>query len=138
MRLSIACILGAVVAVSSNIQHVFSDEGLFNPFEDLNALSSSEYTTLGHPLFPNYGVRIKKSDFCDGTVGYEPKFCYGHITVLIIEHRTYTGYIDVEARHLFFYFFESRNDPDNDDVMFWTNGGPGCSSSTGLFMELGE
>jgi carboxypeptidase C (cathepsin A) len=35
----------------------------------------------------------------------------------------YTGYIDIEARHLFFYFFESRNDPDTDDVIFWTNGG---------------
>lgn len=51
--------------------------------------------------------------------------------------RAYSGYIDVEARHLFFYFFESRRDPDADDVVFWTNGGPGASSSMGLFMELG-
>jgi hypothetical protein len=36
---------------------------------------------------------------------------------------SYTGYIDIEARHLFFYFFESRNDPDKDDVILWTNGG---------------
>ena len=34
-----------------------------------------------------------------------------------------TGYIDAEARHLFFYFFESRNNPDKDDIIFWTNGG---------------
>lgn len=52
--------------------------------------------------------------------------------------RSYTGYIDVEARHLFFYFFESRRDPDADDVVFWTNGGPGGSSALGLFMELGQ
>ena len=51
--------------------------------------------------------------------------------------RAYTGYIDIEARHLFFYFFESRRDPDKDDVVFWTNGGPGGSSALGLFMELG-
>ncbi|TFY57968.1 hypothetical protein EVJ58_g6707 [Rhodofomes roseus] len=95
------------------------DTGLFTPFEDLNALSASEFTVLHHPAFPRHGVRIKKSDFCDGSVG------------------AYTGYIDVQARHLFFYFFESRNDPDKDDVIFWTNGGPGCSSSLGLFMELG-
>lgn len=50
----------------------------------------------------------------------------------------FTGYIDIDARHLFFYFFESRNDPDKDDVIFWTNGGPGCSSSLGLLMELGS
>jgi carboxypeptidase C (cathepsin A) len=49
----------------------------------------------------------------------------------------YTGYIDIGARHLFFYFFESRNDPDTDDVIFWTNGGPGGSSAVGLFFELG-
>ena len=51
--------------------------------------------------------------------------------------RAFTGYIDIEARHLFFYFFESRNDPDADPVVFWTNGGPGGSSAVGLFMELG-
>lgn len=49
----------------------------------------------------------------------------------------YTGYIDIAARHLFFYFFESRRDPKNDDVIFWTNGGSGCSVIMGLFMESG-
>ncbi|KAF8168542.1 serine carboxypeptidase [Crassisporium funariophilum] len=95
------------------------DDGLFTPFESFSKLSHSEFTTLVHPFFPHYGVRVKKSQFCDDTV------------------QAYTGYIDVEARHLFFYFFESRNDPAKDDVIFWTNGGPGCSSALGLFMELG-
>ncbi|KAI0077822.1 serine carboxypeptidase [Panus rudis PR-1116 ss-1] len=95
------------------------DTGLFEPLEDLNLISTDEYTILSHPSFPKYNVRVKKTDFCDGTVS------------------TFTGYIDVEARHLFFYFFESRRDPANDDVIFWTNGGPGGSSAFGLFMELG-
>ncbi|KAJ7765302.1 serine carboxypeptidase [Mycena metata] len=95
------------------------DDGLFTPMEDMNILSETEFTVLSHPVFPQYNVRIKKSTFCDPTV------------------KAYTGYIDIEARHIFFYFFESRNDPDKDDVIFWTNGGPGCSSSLGLFMELG-
>ncbi|KAJ6593553.1 serine carboxypeptidase [Mycena capillaripes] len=95
------------------------DEALFTPLENLKLLSETQFTVLRHPVFPHYDVRIKKSSFCDGTV------------------QAYTGYIDIEARHIFFYFFESRNDPDTDDVIFWTNGGPGCSSSMGLFMELG-
>ncbi|TBU29816.1 serine carboxypeptidase [Dichomitus squalens] len=95
------------------------DSGLFSPVEDLHNISPSQYTILQHPSFPAHSVRIKESKFCDEEV------------------RAYTGYIDIEARHLFFYFFESRRDPDSDDVIFWTNGGPGSSSSYGLFMELG-
>ena len=51
-------------------QHAFSnyDEGLFTHFGELDALSSSEYTQLEHPAFARHSVRIKKSDFCDGTV----------------------------------------------------------------------
>ena len=44
------------------------DAELFAPLEDLSLLSTTEFTTLGHPAFPKYDVRIKKSNFCDGTV----------------------------------------------------------------------
>ncbi|KAI0696281.1 serine carboxypeptidase [Cytidiella melzeri] len=102
--------------------HEINDGSLVNflPVGSLDALSFSQYTTLRHPLVPDYGMRVKRSkEFCDGTV------------------QAYTGYIDIDTRHIFFYFFESRRDPKTDDVVLWTNGGPGGSSAIGLFMELG-
>ncbi|KAJ3984287.1 Alpha/Beta hydrolase protein [Lentinula detonsa] len=120
-------------AIGSNVQMTLTSDcnshglarmdypGESNSRLNLSALESDSYTVLQHPRFSNHRVRVKKTMFCDPTVN------------------VYTGYLDVDAgaKHLFFYFFESRGDPDRDDVMMWINGGPGCSSSMGLLMELG-
>lgn len=101
------------------------DEGLFSPLEELSALSEDGFTTMEHPAFPNHSVRIKKTPagFCDDSVRsvYNLFSCF--TSLFDLAYSTYTGYIDIEARHLFFYFFESRSNPDKDDVIFWTNGG---------------
>ncbi|GME31065.1 alpha/beta-hydrolase [Neofusicoccum parvum] len=49
----------------------------------------------------------------------------------------YTGYLDVGPKHLFFWYFESQNDPANDPLTLWMTGGPGSSSMLGLFEEVG-
>eukprot|EP00761_Pharyngomonas_kirbyi_P011133 gb/GECH01011157.1/.p1 GENE.gb/GECH01011157.1/~~gb/GECH01011157.1/.p1 ORF type:complete len:551 (+),score=96.17 gb/GECH01011157.1/:1-1653(+) len=50
----------------------------------------------------------------------------------------HAGYQKVSKnKKLFYWYFESENDPDNDPLVVWLNGGPGCSSMEGLFVELG-
>lgn len=87
----------------------------------LSQIPGDEHYILTSALHPNHKVRIKSTKgWCDPGVN------------------SYSGYIDTGGgKELFFYFFESRHKPKEDPVIMWINGGPGCSSSIGLFMELG-
>ncbi|KAG9007868.1 hypothetical protein FRB94_013924 [Tulasnella sp. JGI-2019a] len=109
-----------LTSIAETMQPVANDTQWSATIKSLDALTADDFSTLEHPAFPEHLVRIKRTaDWCDPTV------------------KAFTGYIDFQARHLFFYFFLSRNRPDADPLLMWINGGPGSSSSVGLFMELG-
>ncbi|KAH7915045.1 Alpha/Beta hydrolase protein [Hygrophoropsis aurantiaca] len=78
------------------------------------------YELVRHSQFADYQLRITEPKLCDSSV------------------KQYSGYLDItDDKHLFFWFFESRTTPEDAPLLMWLNGGPGCSSSTGLLFELG-
>lgn len=52
----------------------------------------------------------------------------------------FSGYLTVNEDHgrkIHYWYVESQGDPSKDPVVFWTNGGPGCSGLLGLGTEHG-
>uniref|UniRef100_A0A0E0KMT5 Uncharacterized protein n=1 Tax=Oryza punctata TaxID=4537 RepID=A0A0E0KMT5_ORYPU len=48
-----------------------------------------------------------------------------------------TGYVAVGEARFFYYFIESERSPEEDPVLLWLTGGPGCSAFSGLIYEIG-
>ncbi|CAO1628133.1 unnamed protein product [Sympodiomycopsis kandeliae] len=86
-------------------------------------VKGQEFNKLTHPQFPSYALRVSTTS---NTTACDPNV------------KQFSGYLDIsETKHLWFVFFEARNNPEKAPLSLWLNGGPGCSSSTGLLFELG-
>lgn len=111
---------------------------------DVSHQFQSQFLSLvnGDEQLPLAGSKIDSSS----SAAHLPAYKAGQFTLTPQDESTcatygesqWTGTIDVTDSHrLFYWFFDSRNDPANDPIIVWMNGGPGGSSMLGLFNELG-
>ncbi|KAI0713118.1 alpha/beta-hydrolase [Cerioporus squamosus] len=134
----VAAFLSQTTQVSGNALDIGAEQIILSPSDALPTSLISEaawdefsattvansdgsiYEQFAHPAFSEYRLRVARPTLCDPTV------------------KQYSGYLDIsDTRHLFFWFFEARTDPESAPLMMWLNGGPGCSSTTGMLFENG-
>lgn len=107
------------------------------PISKIDAPQGGEFSVVSNDNLEGYTLRVGKT-YEEADIGVFANA--SNPSVLGVDSvKQATGYFDIADtdKHLFFWFFESRSDPANDPVILWLNGGPGCSSMTGLFFELG-
>ncbi|KXT14920.1 hypothetical protein AC579_3052 [Pseudocercospora musae] len=91
-------------------------------------------TTLQSKLHPGVRLSYKEPGLCETTPGVKSYAGYIHLPPNALnethEHNEY-------PLNIFYWFFESRKDPENAPLAIWLNGGPGGSSLLGALAENG-
>ncbi|KEY72980.1 hypothetical protein S7711_04653 [Stachybotrys chartarum IBT 7711] len=90
----------------------------------------SGLTEFSSQMFPGAVIEYKNPSICETTPGV--KFYSGYVTLPKHLLPDAQGWRDDQAAHLFFWYFEARNDPENAPTSLYLGGGPGASSFDGM------
>ncbi|KAJ3493753.1 hypothetical protein NLG97_g4531 [Lecanicillium saksenae] len=133
----------ALVVGAATIQSTFALAGDYHHWQKAPRLAAREHDVTAE----RHAQRtIASASDTDSTSADLPSYKHGQHTLMSQDgklcpsygEKQWTGTVDVtDTRRLFFWAFESRNDPTNDPVIIWLAGGPGGSSAFGIFNQMG-
>ena len=132
--------LTALLALVSNTQAAFN-RGAINAF---NIENPKRHDKIGVPVVPQH-ARLEtrqQSRFLNNNTQQFVVNGTGIPDVNFDIGESYAGLLPIsqasdEERKLFFWFFPSTNPDAGEELVIWFNGGPGCSSLSGLLTENG-
>ncbi|KAH7082743.1 Alpha/Beta hydrolase protein [Paraphoma chrysanthemicola] len=87
-------------------------------------------TVVESTRFPGYSISYKETSICETTPGVKGYSGYVNLPPNAAENRNYPS-------HMYFWFFEAREDSKNAPLSIWLQGGPGVPSSSAALNENG-
>lgn len=99
--------------------YCFSASAAPNKTPEYVPADPTDVTTIYSP--GGVQIRYKEPEICETTPGV----------------RSYSGYVDLDAdAHIFFWFFEARNNPSTAPTTLWLTGGPGDDFLLATFLGI--
>lgn len=132
-------ILAALLALSSTAIAAFNRDAI-NAF---NVEHPKRHDRVGKPVVPGHShLEKRQSRFLNNDT---QKFAVDGTKIPDVDFdigESYAGLLPIslaedEERQLYFWFFPTTNPDAGEEVVIWFNGGPGCSSLSGLLTENG-